>query len=205
MLDEPLGQLDRDLRERLAVEPRQLFRRLGTTVLAVTHDQGEAFALADRVVVMREGRVAQAGTPVEVWRRPADAFVARFLGFRNVVEATVRPGGGADTPWGPVPVPGNTPPGLCRVLIRPSGVRLGGALPAAVRARTFRGDHVLLHLAPERGPELEAACPLSDAPEEGETVRVGFDAAEVVTLPAAGGPAGPGPAGGTGGKTDGKR
>lgn len=70
MLDEPLGQLDRSLRERLVVELRQLFGRLGTTVLAVTHDQGEAFALSDRVVVMREGRVAQTGTPVEVWERP---------------------------------------------------------------------------------------------------------------------------------------
>ncbi|ONK10894.1 ABC transporter ATP-binding protein [Streptomyces sp. MP131-18] len=197
MLDEPLGQLDRDLRERLAVELRQLLRGLGTTVLAVTHDQGEAFALADRVVVMREGRIAQAGSPVEVWRRPADAFVARFLGFRNVAAATVRPDGRADTPWGPVPVPEGTPPGPCRVLIRPSGVRLGGPLPAAVRARTFRGDHVLLHLAPERGPELEAACPLRAAPEEGETVRVGFDAAEVVTLPAGPDTAGPSLAGGS--------
>ncbi|MQS07826.1 ABC transporter ATP-binding protein, partial [Streptomyces alkaliphilus] len=85
MLDEPLGQLDRDLRERLVMELRTLFRSLGTTVLAVTHDQGEAFAMADRVVVMNRGRVAQVGTPVEVWQRPASAFVARFLGFRNLV------------------------------------------------------------------------------------------------------------------------
>lgn len=105
MLDEPLGQLDRGLRERLVVELRTLFGRLGTTVLAVTHDQGEAFALADRVVVMRDGRIAQVGTPLEVWRRPASAFVARFLGFDNVVGATVA-GTVADTVWGEVPVPG---------------------------------------------------------------------------------------------------
>ncbi|MDT0341124.1 ABC transporter ATP-binding protein [Streptomyces litchfieldiae] len=185
MLDEPFGQLDRDLRERLVVELRQLFRTLGTTVLAVTHDQGEAFALADRVVVMRAGRVAQTGTPVEVWRRPADAFVARFLGFRNLAEATVRSGGAAaDTPWGTVPVPEGTAPGHCLLLVRPSGLRTADdGLSATVRARTFRGDHVLLHLAPERGPLLEAACPLRDAPAEGATVRVRFDAAEVVALP----------------------
>ncbi|WP_181727644.1 ABC transporter ATP-binding protein [Streptomyces sp. PT12] len=193
MLDEPLGQLDRDLRERLVVELRQLFRALGTTVLAVTHDQGEAFALADRVVVMREGRVAQSGTPVEVWRRPADAFVARFLGFRNVAEATVRAAEPvADTPWGPVPVALGTPPGPGRLLIRPSGVRLAAAgaargAPAAARAvvrgRTFRGDHVLLLLEPERGPALEAACALVDAPTEGAKVGLAFDAADVVTLP----------------------
>ncbi|WP_107081627.1 ABC transporter ATP-binding protein [Streptomyces sp. SBT349] len=184
MLDEPLGQLDRDLRERLAVELRRLFRSLGTTVLAVTHDQGEAFALADRVVVMREGRVAQVGSPVEVWRRPADAFVARFLGFRNLAEATVRGGEPlADTPWGEVPVAPGTPPGPCHLLIRPSGVRTGGALAARVTARTFRGDHVLLLLDPERGPALEAACPLREAPAEGETVGVAFAADEVVALP----------------------
>ncbi|CAM5692357.1 hypothetical protein SANTM175S_00843 [Streptomyces antimycoticus] len=65
MLDEPLGQLDRGLRERLVVELRELFARLGTTVLAVTHDQGEAFALADRVVVMDNGRIAR---PAPRWR-----------------------------------------------------------------------------------------------------------------------------------------
>ncbi|WP_326596272.1 ABC transporter ATP-binding protein [Streptomyces sp. NBC_01803] len=190
MLDEPMGQLDRDLRERLVIELRQLFRRLGTTVLAVTHDQGEAFALADRVVVMREGRVAQSGSPVEVWLRPADSFVARFLGFRNLVEATVGADGTAVTPWGPVPVPGGTAPGRRRLLIRPSGVRLTApdADPpegprATVRARTFRGDHVLLYLDPERGPGLEAACPLRDAPAEGAAVGVGFDRADVVVLP----------------------
>jgi thiamine transport system ATP-binding protein len=192
MLDEPLGALDRTLRERLAVELRQLFRRLGTTVLAVTHDQGEAFALADRVVVMRQGRVAQAGTPVEVWQRPADEFTARFLGFRNLAEAVVREGV-ADTPWGPVPVPEGTPPGPCQLLIRPSGVGLTGltgpenaddpgAPRCAVRARTFRGDHVVLHLEPERGPELEATCPLRGAPAEGTRVGVVFDPAEVVVL-----------------------
>ncbi|NBE55115.1 ABC transporter ATP-binding protein, partial [Streptomyces boluensis] len=99
MLDEPLGQLDRSLRERLVVELRELFRELGTTVLAVTHDQGEAFALADRVVVMRDGRIAQSGTPLDVWQRPADAFVARFLGFDNVTPGTVT-GEAADTGWG---------------------------------------------------------------------------------------------------------
>lgn len=110
MLDEPLGQLDRSLRERLVVELRGLFGRLGTTVLAVTHDQGEAFALADRVVVMRDGRIAQAGTPLEVWQRPASEFVARFLGFDNVVAATVT-GRAADTPWGKIPVPEGSPQG----------------------------------------------------------------------------------------------
>ncbi|AOR31827.1 iron ABC transporter ATP-binding protein [Streptomyces fodineus] len=184
MLDEPLGQLDRSLRERLVVELRELFGRLGTTVLAVTHDQGEAFALADRVVVMRDGRIAQSGTPLEVWQRPADAFVARFLGFDNVIPATVA-GTAADTPWGKLPVPDGSPQGPRSLLVRPAGVRLVAAdagLPCTVTARTFKGTHVAVHLQPADGPRLEAACTLRDAPEVGVSAGVEFDAAEIVVL-----------------------
>ncbi|MFD5077077.1 ABC transporter ATP-binding protein [Streptomyces sp. NPDC058371] len=184
MLDEPLGQLDRSLRERLVVELGQLFRELGTTVLAVTHDQGEAFALADRVVVMRDGRIAQSGTPLEVWQHPADEFVARFLGFDNVVEATVS-GEVADTPWGKVPVSEEAPQGPGTLLIRPAGVRLvapADGLRCTVAARTFRGTHVAVQLQPEDAPPLEAACALRDAPEPGDEVGVEFDAAEIVVL-----------------------
>ncbi|MGY9064949.1 ABC transporter ATP-binding protein [Streptomyces sp. CAS3] len=184
MLDEPLGQLDRSLRERLVVELRELFGRLGTTVLAVTHDQGEAFALADRVVVMRDGRIAQSGTPLDVWQRPADAFVARFLGFESVVPATVA-GAVADSPWGKLPVPQDAPQGARTLLVRPAGVRLVPAdtgLTCTVAARTFKGTHVAVHLQPQDGPRLEAACALRDAPESGDTVGAEFDAAEIVVL-----------------------
>ncbi|POX55238.1 iron ABC transporter ATP-binding protein [Streptomyces sp. Ru71] len=184
MLDEPLGQLDRSLRERLVVELRELFGRLGTTVLAVTHDQGEAFALADRVVVMRDGRIAQSGTPLEVWQHPADAFVARFLGFDNVVPGTVA-GAAADTPWGKLPVPDGSPQGACDLLVRPAGVRLTGVedgLRCTVTARTFKGTHVAVHLQPEDAPRLEAACALREAPEVGDEVGVAFDMAEIVVL-----------------------
>ncbi|MER7185579.1 ABC transporter ATP-binding protein [Streptomyces hyaluromycini] len=184
MLDEPLGQLDRSLRERLVVELRELFGRLGTTVLAVTHDQGEAFALADRVVVMRDGRIAQSGTPLDVWQRPADEFVARFLGFDNVVPATVE-GTVAVTPWGKVPVPEGSGQGTRTLLVRPAGVRLVAAdagLPCTVAARTFQGTHVTVHLQPQDGPRLAAACALREAPETGDAVGVEFDAAETVVL-----------------------
>ncbi|MCT9079706.1 ABC transporter ATP-binding protein [Streptomyces fulvoviolaceus] len=185
MLDEPLGQLDRSLRERLVVELRELFSELGTTVLAVTHDQGEAFALADRVVVMRDGRIAQSGTPLEVWQRPADEFVARFLGFENVVEGVVS-GEAADTPWGKVPVPVGAEQGARSLLVRPPGVRLVAAdagLRCTVAARTFKGTHVAVHLQPEDGgPRLEAACALREAPGVGDVVGVEFDAAEIVVL-----------------------
>jgi thiamine transport system ATP-binding protein len=186
MLDEPLGQLDRSLRERLVVELRRLFGRLGTTVLAVTHDQGEAFALADRVVVMRDGRVAQCGTPVDVWQHPASEFVARFLGFTTIASGVVG-GGVAATEWGQVPVPPGAPQGPCRLLVRPTGIRLA-PLPAAglrceVLTLTFRAGHLTALLRPSRGPDLEAECPVRGAPAVGARVGVRFDPADVVVLP----------------------
>ncbi|MGW2300956.1 ABC transporter ATP-binding protein [Streptomyces sp. NPDC001809] len=184
MLDEPLGQLDRGLRERLVMELRQLFGRLGTTVLAVTHDQGEAFALADRVVVMRDGRIAQTGAPFEVWSRPASEFVARFLGFDNVVAARVT-GPVAETAWGKVPVPDGSPQGERRLLVRPGGVRLVPADERAawtVESRTFRGSRVAVRLRPVEGPPLDAELPLREVPEEGAAVGVEFRAEDVVVL-----------------------
>ncbi|WP_329141156.1 ABC transporter ATP-binding protein [Streptomyces sp. NBC_01476] len=184
MLDEPLGQLDRSLRERLVVELRQLFGRLGTTVLAVTHDQGEAFALADRVVVMRDGHIVRSGTPREVWLRPGSEFVARFLGFENITDATVQ-GTVAVTEWGKLPVPDGTAQGPVKLLVRPTGVLLGApgtGLTCEVVARTFRGGHVAVLLRPERGPALEAECGLREAPDEGARVGVSFAAEDVVVL-----------------------
>jgi thiamine transport system ATP-binding protein len=133
---------------------------------------------------MRDGRIAQSGTPLDVWQRPVDEFVARFLGFDNVVEATVT-GVAADTAWGKVPVPEGSPQGACALLVRPAGVRLvdlADGLSCTVAARTFRGTHVAVHLQPEGAPRLEAACALRDAPEPGQRVGVRFDAAEIVVL-----------------------
>jgi ABC-type Fe3+/spermidine/putrescine transport system ATPase subunit len=89
LLDEPLGALDRELRERMELEIRKIQRMLGTTVLYVTHDQGEAMRVADRIAVFRAGTVAQVGTPVELYHQPASLFVAEFLGGANLLEAVV--------------------------------------------------------------------------------------------------------------------
>ena len=86
MFDEPLGALDRILREELAEELRALLKRLRMTALYVTHDQDEAFALADRVLLLNAGRIAQSGTPVEIYNHPASVFVARFMGLTNLLE-----------------------------------------------------------------------------------------------------------------------
>jgi thiamine transport system ATP-binding protein len=162
MLDEPLGSLDRALRERLMVELRELFTRLGLTSLYVTHDHDEAFALADRVAVMRDGRIEQLGTPVEVWERPATEFVARFLGY-NVTDALRRG----------------------RVGVRTDGVRVtpDGPIPGVVTARTFRRDHFLLEVKVADGPPLEVAATSERVPAVGDAVRLTIDADAVVPLP----------------------
>ncbi len=108
MLDEPLGSLDRPRRDQLTEELRTLLRVIGVTVLHVTHDHDEAFAVADRVAVMQSGCVARIGTPAEIWHDPRREDVARFLGHANVV--TVSDAG--DVPWGFL----ETQPG--RVVIR---------------------------------------------------------------------------------------
>jgi ABC-type Fe3+/spermidine/putrescine transport system ATPase subunit len=85
MLDEPLGALDRTLRDRLTGELRTIIKQVGLTSIYVTHDQAESFVVADRLLVMNQGRIVQAGTPATVYRHPASDFVARFLGFNNLL------------------------------------------------------------------------------------------------------------------------
>ena len=89
LFDEPLSNLDAKLRERLRIEIRELQRRLKITSVYVTHDQAEAMAISDRIVVMNQGRIEQIGDPVTIYRRPATAFTAEFIGQANIVEARV--------------------------------------------------------------------------------------------------------------------
>ena len=113
LLDEPLGALDRALREQLMNDLRAILKRLGLTALYVTHDQEEAFAIADRVLIMRArpesgqgGWIEQDGTPDQVYRYPATPYVARFLGFTNLVEGIVL---GDAPPPTTRPAPGKRP------------------------------------------------------------------------------------------------
>jgi iron(III) transport system ATP-binding protein len=94
LLDEPLSALDAIVRVHLRQEIRSLQRKLGVTTIMVTHDQEEALAVADRIVVMNEGRIEQVGTPMQVYRDPATPFVADFVGRINVLPATLLAGGG---------------------------------------------------------------------------------------------------------------
>ncbi|GAB4250029.1 MAG: ABC transporter ATP-binding protein [Thermoleophilia bacterium] len=172
MLDEPLGSLDRTLRERLLAELRELFVDLGITAVYVTHDQEEAFTVCDRMVLMRAGRVIQSGTPEEVWRRPTDEWAARFLGFTNIVEAELR-GGTAVTPWARFAVADRSE-GHRRLVLRPDVFALeeGGPVRGTVLARVFRGGHYLLRVRIEDGPTLEVEADRGPAPTAGQAVAL---------------------------------
>ncbi len=137
LLDEPLSALDAKLREAMQVELRQLQQRLGITTIVVTHDQREAMTMADTVVVMNGGEIRQAASPIEIYRRPADSFVADFIGQTNLIEAEADTSGRV-TVLGQ-PVPGlQLPPAAAKAMlsVRPEEVRLtapgAGALSGTV-------------------------------------------------------------------------
>ncbi len=118
LLDEPMGSLDRTLRDRLLEDLRDILKRVHVTTIYVTHDQTEAFAIADRVILMNEGRIVQAGWPEEVYRQPINAWAARFLGMRNILAGTWVEAGRIETSIGRLRVNGSGQ-GATTVLIRP--------------------------------------------------------------------------------------
>jgi thiamine transport system ATP-binding protein len=160
LLDEPLGSLDGPLRERLLADLAELFDRLRLTVLHVTHDVGEAFAIGDRVAVLRRGRLVQCAAPDDLWARPADAWTARFLGMGNVVRH-----------------------GDVARVVRPEAVLVERGEGATVLAAERRGPLVRLRLRLDDGRELEAATTALDHPRPGERAAVRIDEGVVVEVP----------------------
>jgi putative spermidine/putrescine transport system ATP-binding protein len=186
LLDEPLSNLDAKLREEMQIELRQIQRTVGTTTVLVTHDQAEAMALSDRIVVMNAGRVEQIGRPHEVYARPASAFVGSFLGKTNVLDAIRVGQDGAlfarigDGRWPIRSAPGE----WFSVSVRPEKIGFvdGGAsaLPGSVVARIFQGNHWLY--------QVDTACGMvtvirqnsgEPAPAEGAAVRLSWRAEDM--------------------------
>jgi thiamine transport system ATP-binding protein len=160
LLDEPLGSLDRRLRDRLLEELEAIFAELGVTAVYVTHDQAEAFALGDRVAIVREGRIVQAGTADDLWGSPVDEDVARFLGLANVREGRV---------------------------VRPEAVRLtpcedGRAGDGVVDSVARQGPSVRIVVRLDDGSTLEAAVSSLEHPQPGERVGVEIDPDGIVRL-----------------------
>jgi len=169
MLDEPLGSLDRITRERLMVELRDILTSVHMTTLYVTHDQVEAFSVADRAIIMNLGQIEQIGTPEEIYRRPASEFVARFMGMTNFSPGRVLSASAVASDWGilQAATEGFRPGDAVTVLILPEAALL--TAPAAdthstlqrhtlvsgrLISRLFRGEHYRIQLQPEQGPPL---------------------------------------------------
>ena len=167
LLDEPLGALDLKLRRAMQDELKAIQRRVGTTFVHVTHDQEEAMAIADRIVVMNGGQIADQGPPREVYLRPKSLFSAGFMGEVNRIVVA----GGASS-LGPMGLPDGT---LC---IRPEAISEAGALrlgPCRVVETTFFGTYLRAHVSPLAAPDLRLVVHLAQgaAPEVGAVMDLG--------------------------------
>lgn len=164
LFDEPLSNLDAELRVHMRAEVAQLHRRLANTMVYVTHDQIEAMTLADRIVVLRAGRIEQIGTPKELYERPANAFVAQFIGSpkMNILPAEQIVG---------------APTGAAQVGIRPEHLRLAdgpGRLSGTVTAREYTGSSALVHVALASGETVLVITEGAEPDAPGDTVTLDF-------------------------------
>jgi ABC-type Fe3+/spermidine/putrescine transport system ATPase subunit len=206
MLDEPLGSLDRALREELMNELRAILKRVGVTAIYVTHDQEEAFALADRLAIMHRGRIVQQGTPQAVYRHPESAWVAGFLGLTNLLQGQVvaldpgldqgvSPAVVVETALGRLSVPDAGRAALGQpvtVLLRPEGARLvedgtepdGISVVGTVVECSFRGGHCRLVLRHDEGLELAfvLSSDLAHLPAPGQAVALSLRTSSISLL-----------------------
>lgn len=165
LLDEPLGALDLKLRRAMQDELKAIQRRVGTTFVHVTHDQEEAMAIADRIVVMSAGKIADQGPPRVVYLRPKSLFSAAFMGEINQIPVV-----NGQSPLGPMP-------GHGMLLVRPEAIATEGPLPLGafqVTDAAFFGTHVRAHVAPLAAPEfrLTVHLPQSASPAAGDTLSL---------------------------------
>jgi putative spermidine/putrescine transport system ATP-binding protein len=181
LLDEPLSNLDAKLREEMQIELRHIQRTVGATTILVTHDQAEAMALSDRIVVMNKGRAEQIGRPHETYEQPATPFVANFLGKTNMLPATVRTENGAayaliqDGRW--AVASGAAADARMVVSVRPEKIGFSGpaacSIGGTVRTRIFQGNHWLYQVDTPSGLVTVIRQNAGEpGPEEGASVRL---------------------------------
>jgi multiple sugar transport system ATP-binding protein len=193
LFDEPLSNLDASLRGDIRLEIGQLVRRLGATALYVTHDHVEAMTLADRIAVMRAGRLLQLATPREVYEKPATSFVGAFLGSPRMNLLPARAEGDVLVAGGfRLPRPTGTLPARLEVGVRPEHVSIvatGGAADGAAEGEILAVEplgaetHLLVRVG---GEELRAQSPGFDARRRGDAVRVKLDATHAMVFDADG-------------------
>jgi ABC-type sugar transport system ATPase subunit len=176
LLDEPLSNLDAVLRVQTRAELKRLFEGLGTTAIYVTHDQAEAMTMSDRIAVFDHGRLQQFGTPLEIYRAPANRFVASFVGSPPMRFVPAKVGGGALHALG-ARVPSDLADGECVLGLRPEDVRLGdGPVLASVALVEHLGSVALATLSCA-GQEFVAQASPDTTLGRGDRVRVALDPA----------------------------
>jgi len=193
LLDEPFGALDRKLREQMQLEVRRLQRRLELTAVFVTHDQEEALILSDRIAVMEAGRLSQLGSPQEIYRRPANRFVADFIGESNLFRARVVAGGYAELESGlRIPLPDGAPgPGSDIGLLlrpeRPKRAADGNALfDGRIVEIVYLGETVKYRIEDAGGVQLIVRWPYAGREPplaHGDALRVGWDRDDLHWIP----------------------
>ncbi|MGG5809134.1 ABC transporter ATP-binding protein [Falsiroseomonas sp. CW058] len=192
LFDEPLSNLDARLRRSMREEIRALQQRLRLTVVYVTHDQSEALAVSDRIVVMRNAEIAQAGTPDELYTQPASVFVATFMGEANHIRGRIDAVEGdtaavaLDTLRIALPHRGLAP-GAVDLVVRPEAIRIvapgeGDALPATVSRATYMGSHTEYYLSTPVGELFALGPDRLRRRAAGEAVGVRFDPEGVVLV-----------------------
>ena len=190
LMDEPFANLDVSLRERLVGELGALLRRTGTTALVVTHEQQDAFTLADRIGLMRDGRLEQWGTPYDLYHRPASRFAAEFVGRASFIPACCNGTGVLQSELGPLQE--ETHSGHCSgpvdVLLRPDDVVHDDDSPLKARIveRSFRGADFLYTLELSSGRRVLSVVPSHHDHRVGEAIGIRLDTDHVITFPAAG-------------------
>lgn len=182
LLDEPLGALDLKLRKRLQTELSLIQRHVGTTFVFVTHDQEEAMALADRIVILNEGRIEQIGTPEEIYRRPASLFAADFIGESNILHGKKNGGTFVLESGARVPISPQAPDTVTALVIRPEAVRIGtdGFIGAQVLSRGYLGSTTRIVLKLENS-EMQVVSSLNDDDIQ-NLAEIGLEAGELVKL-----------------------
>jgi putative spermidine/putrescine transport system ATP-binding protein len=186
LLDEPLTALDAALRERLRSELDRLLRTLGITTIYVTHDQAEAMALGDRIVVMRNGAIAQIGSPREIYFFPQSRFVAEFVGAANILEAIIE-SGELKLPGGRIKMANGARTGPVTAMVRPEAIGIVPAENALLCGRvegvSFVGDRQRLIVAEAADRPLVVSAANSIDVEVGERVGLAIEPDAVRLLP----------------------
>jgi len=193
LLDEPLSNLDAKLRRHVREEIRQIQQRLGLTAVYVTHDQEEAMAVSDRIIVMKNAEIAQEGSPHDLYDRPASAFIADFIGDANLIDIDI-------TKTGPeteitlqdrtltLPLH-TTTKGPAKLVLRPHHITLSAeptttTIPAQIRYAAWLGNQIQYSLDTPAGPLFAITPPGQNPFRPGDTAHVGFNLADLRLVPA---------------------